>query len=68
MSCIHDDLNRKALYKDLFTYVVPTAATAATVVGPVHIIPAVVGVVYVAPTRVEHQRVKIKCAACVVYK
>ena len=43
-------------------------AAAATVVGPVHIIPAVVGAVYAAPTRVEHQRVKIKRAACVVYK
>ena len=30
--------------------------------------PAVVGAVYAAPTRVEHQRVKIKRATCVVYK
>ena len=30
--------------------------------------PAVVGAVYVAPTIVEHQWVKIKCAACVVCK
>ena len=59
---------REALCKDLFTYAVPTAAAAATVVGPVHIMPAVVGAVYAAPTRVEHQRVKMKRAACVVCK
>ena len=45
-----------------------TVAAAATVIDPVHIISAVIGAVYVAPTRVEDQRVKIKRTIYIVYK
>ena len=59
---------RKALCKDLFIHtrlqsIVPIAdtATAAYTV-------AIAGAAYTASARVEHQRVKIKRAACVICK
>ena len=60
---------RETLCKGLFIYVVAAAAGIADVivipvVGPVNVVP----VAGIMPIRVEHQRIIIKRALCVIYK
>ena len=59
---------RKTLYKGLFIHIrpqsiVPIANTVTAAYGV-----TIAGAAYTVSARVKHQKIKIKCATCVIYK
>ena len=59
---------RKALCKGLFIYIRPQSIVPIVNIVTIAYAVAIAGAAYIASARVEHQRIKIKRAAYVIYK
>ena len=59
---------RKILCKGLFIYIRPQSIVPVVDTVTTAYAVAIAGAAYTASARVEHQKVKIKCAICVIYK
>ena len=59
---------RKTLCKGLFIHIRPQSIVPVADTVTIAYAVAIAGAVYTASARVEHQKIKIKRAACVIYK
>ena len=59
---------RKTLCKGLFIHTRPQSIVPVANKVTVAYAVAIAGAAYTASARVEHKKIKIKCAVCVIYK